>query len=80
MAVIKKTVSLSSDLVDEVQTISSNFSKVVEEALREYLHLYHVKIALESFGKWESRKQDSVTLINDLREEQGRGKHDQSAH
>lgn len=75
MSVVKKTVSLSSDIVDEVQMISSNFSRVVEVALKEYLHHYHVQAAIESFGKWESRDVDSVTLTNKLREEDECGKH-----
>jgi len=72
MSVTKKTVSLSSDLVEEVQGISSNFSLLVETALRDYVHRYHVKKALESFGKWESRDTDSVIIVNDLRAEEGR--------
>lgn len=80
MPVVKKTVSLSSDIIEEVHMISSNFSWVVETALRDYLHRYHVKIALESFGKWEPRDLDSVALTNKLREEQERGKHVEGSH
>jgi Post-segregation antitoxin CcdA len=80
MTVIKKTVSLSSDIVDEVQALFSNFSLAVETALKEYLHHYRVQKALESFGKWESRDKDSVALINELREEKERRKHVKGSH
>lgn len=79
MTVVKKTVSLSSDLVEEVKIVSSNFSLVVEEALKEYLKHYYVNKALESFGKWESRAEDSVTLTNELRRENERWKHIQGS-
>jgi hypothetical protein len=69
MSIVKKTVSLSSELFDESRLISSNFSWVVEAALRDYLQHYRVQKAMQSFGKWESRDVDSVTLTNKLREE-----------
>ena len=75
MTAIKKTVSLSSEIVEEAQAISSNFSEIVENALKEYLHKYHVKQALESFGTWEPREMDSVSLVNEMREENERWKH-----
>lgn len=80
MHFVKKTVSLSTKIVDGVHLISSNFSRVVEDSLRDYLHNYHVKAALESFDKWESRDMDSVTLTNELRKEDERKKHDKSSH
>ena len=80
MSVVKKTVSLSSDIIEEVHSISPNFSWVVEAALRDYLHRYHVKMALDSFGKWEPRDLDSVELTNKLREEGERGKHVKGSH
>lgn len=80
MSVVKKTVSLSSDIVDEARIISSNFSWVVETALRDYLQHYHVKKALESFGKWESRDLDGITITNKLREEEERGRHVKGSH
>lgn len=79
MSLVKKTVSLSSDLVNETKAVSSNFSSVVEEALKEYLKHYYVTKALESFGKWQPRSEDSVTLTNDLRMENERWKHIQGS-
>ncbi len=75
MTVVKKTVSLSSELVEEVKNVSSNFSLVVEEALKDYLKHYYVTKALESFGKWQPRTEDSVTLTNEMRKENERWKH-----
>lgn len=80
MSVIKKTVSLSSDIVEKAQRISSNFSLLVETALRDYLHHYTVKKAKESFGKWQLRDSDSVSLVNDLRKEDTRKKHVKGSH
>lgn len=72
MTAIKKTISLSSEVVKEVNTISSNFSFVVEAALWEYVRHYHMKKAMESFGTWESRDLDSISLVNELRKDEGR--------
>ena len=80
MSIIKKTVSLSSDLVEEAQAISTNFSSLVEAALRDYLHHYYVAKAKESFGKWQTRDEDSVTIVNELRTEEGRRKHAKGSH
>ncbi len=80
MSVVKKTVSLSSDLVEEVKNVSSNFSLVVEEALKEYLKHFYVTKALESFGKWQPRAEDSVTLINEMRKDDERWKHIQGSN
>lgn len=79
MPVVKKTVSLSSDLIDEAKVISSNFSQIVEEALREYIKHYYINKALESFGKWQHRAKDSIALTNEMREENGRWKHIQGS-
>lgn len=80
MSTVKKTVSLPSDIVGEARMISANFSWIVEAALRDYLQHYHVKKAMESFGKWESRDLDSVTMTNELREEKERGRHVKGSH
>lgn len=75
MSVVKKTISLSSELVEEAKALSSNFSLLVETALRDYLRHYHIKKGVESFGKWQSREGDSVTIVNKMREEEGRKRH-----
>jgi hypothetical protein len=72
MQAIKKTISISEELVQEAGSIGPNFSAVVETALIHYLHEYRLQKALNSFGKWEKRKESSVDLVNQLREEGGR--------
>ena len=72
MSAIKKTVSISEELVKEANTIAANFSSVVETALVHYLHDYRVQRAIDSFGKWEKRAESSVDIVNQLREESGR--------
>jgi len=72
MSAIKKTISLSEELVREANTINSNFSAVVEEALVVYLQQNRLKKAIQSFGKWEKRKESSVDIVNTLRLEDER--------
>lgn len=72
MSTVKKTVSISEELVKEATAISPNFSAVVETALVEYIHQYRLKKAIESFGKWQERKDSSVAIVNELRREDSR--------
>lgn len=72
MAAVKKTISISEELFVEATTVSKNFSTVVSIALEEYINKLHVKKAMNSFGSWEKRKEDSVEIANQLREEKGR--------
>ncbi len=72
MSTVKKTISISEELVKEATEIAPNFSAVVETALIEYLHHYRLKKAANSFGKWKNRKENSVKLVNKLRKENRR--------
>jgi hypothetical protein len=72
MTAIKKTISISEELITEASTVAPNFSAVVETALIEYLQHYRVKKAISSFGKWEQRSESSVDIVNQLRKEDGR--------
>lgn len=72
MRAVKKTVSISEELVKEVGVIAPNFSAVVEAALIEYLHHHRLKKAMMSFGQWQERKDTSVELVNELRRENNR--------
>lgn len=69
MHAIKKTISVSENLVKESKTIDSNFSAVVEAALIDYLHHHKRQKAIESFGKWQEREKNSVDIVNELRKE-----------
>ena len=72
MSAIKKTVSISEDLVKEASKINSNFSAIVEVALVDYLHHHRLEKAVDSFGKWQEREETSVHLVNQLRQENKR--------
>ena len=69
MSIIKKTISIEEDLLEQSKAVSKNFSAVVNEALRCYLKQNRIKKAIKSFGQWAPRKNDSVTIVNQLREE-----------
>lgn len=66
---VKTSISLPPDLFEEAKRASDNFSQLVAEALRAYLHEGRVEAAIESFGSWEPREQSSVDLVNELRKE-----------
>ncbi len=72
MSVIKKTISIDEDLIEQSKKISKNFSAIVNEALQFYLKQGRIKKAIKSFGQWDSRSEDSVTIVNQLREERTR--------
>lgn len=72
MSAVKKTVSISEELVKEVGHIAPNFSEFVEAALVAYLHQYRLQKAVDSFGKWQKRENTSVDLVNQLRRENKR--------
>lgn len=69
MRSVKKTISISEEVANEASKINPNFSATVETALVEYLQHHRVLKAMESFGKWEVRKETSVDLVNELRRE-----------
>lgn len=70
---IRTSVIIPDDIYREAKKVSDNFSSLVSEALREHLRVRKVERALESFGKWADRGQDSVAIVNELREDKGRG-------
>ena len=72
MGLIKKSITISNDLLKEAQGVSENFSALVAEALRAYLKQRKIQKAMESFGSWEDRKKKSVDLVNEMRAEKGR--------
>ena len=74
MATVKKTVSIPEDLYREVTKESKSFSRVVSEALQEYLKKKR-KERLESL--WGTLKdmeiQGGVEFVDELRKAQLRG-------
>jgi len=67
MSAIKKTISIDAEVAREAGNISSNFSAVVEAALVEYIQHHRAQKAIQSFGKWSERKEDSATIVRNLR-------------
>jgi post-segregation antitoxin (ccd killing protein) len=72
MNLTKTSITLPDDLLQEAKTISSNFSSLVAEALREYIRQRKVKKAMESFGSWQDREGSSVEMVNEMRKDEGR--------
>ena len=72
MHLVKTSITLPDDLLQEARTMSKNVSGLVTEALREYIRQRKVQIAMDSFGSWKGREGDSVDIVNALRTEEGR--------
>lgn len=73
MSAIKKTISIDEVVVKEANEIMpDNFSALVEAALVQYIHKYRVEKAIQSFGQWSRRKENSVDIVNDLRRDDDR--------
>jgi len=80
MATIKKTISIPEELAEQVNALAPNFSATVEVALKEHLQHLRVQKALQSFGQWKDRAEDSVTIVNQLREEGNRKPYEDRSH
>jgi len=72
MTAIKKTISIDEQVAKEASSIGPNFSSVVETALVEYIQHHRIKNAIQSFGKWETRKESSVDIVRDMRRQDDR--------
>lgn len=72
MHLVKTSITLPDDLLQEAKTMSKNVSSFIAEALREHIRQRKVQKAMESFGGWKSREGTSVDIVNDLRKEEDR--------
>ena len=72
MSLIKTSITIPEELLNEVKKISSNFSALVTDAVKEYIRSQKVKKAISSFGKWEDREKDSIHMVNEMRIEGSR--------
>jgi post-segregation antitoxin (ccd killing protein) len=72
MHLVKTSITLPDDLLQEARAMSQNVSGLVTEALREYIRLRKVQKAMESFGSWKEREGESIDMVNALRTEEGR--------
>ena len=69
---IKTSITIPDDLFKEAKEFSDNFSALVTESIRDYMRKKKVEKALNSFGKWGERNEDSVDIVNELRSEKER--------
>ena len=67
MGVVRKSITIPEDVYNKAKMLSDNFSSVVIAALREYLRKVEIDKAKKSFGSWEDRGKDSVSLVNEMR-------------
>jgi len=69
---IKTSITIPDDLFKEAKEFSDNFSALVTESIKDYMRKKKVEKALNSFGKWGERNEDSVDIVNELRSEKER--------
>ena len=69
---IKTFITIPDDLFKEAKEFSDNFSALVTESIKDYMRKKKVEKALNSFGKWGERNEDSVDTVNELRSEKER--------
>ncbi len=69
MRLVKTSITLPDDLLQEAKTMSKNVSSFIAEALREHIRQRKIQKAMESFGSWKDREDASVDIVNDLRKE-----------
>ena len=72
MKLIRASMTIPEDVYEESKKFSDNFSSLVTEALREYLKKENIRKAMESFGSWEEREEESAETVNKMRTETGR--------
>jgi hypothetical protein len=69
MHLVKTSITLPDDLLQEAKTMSKNVSSFITDALREHIRQRKVQKAMESFGSWKGREDTSVEIVNGLRKE-----------
>ncbi|MBF0608834.1 MAG: type II toxin-antitoxin system CcdA family antitoxin [Candidatus Magnetobacterium sp. LHC-1] len=66
---IRTSVTLPEELIEEVRQYSYNFSSFVATALRQHIREKKIERAMQSFGKWTDREGESVEIVNVLRQD-----------
>lgn len=59
-------------MANDASTISSNFSAVVELALKDYIQNQRAKKAIESYGSWSHRNEKSEDIVRSMRSQDNR--------
>ncbi|MBF0336881.1 MAG: type II toxin-antitoxin system CcdA family antitoxin [Nitrospirae bacterium] len=70
---IRTSVTLPEELIEEVRQYSDNFSSFVAIALRQHIRRKKIELAMQSFGKWTDRERESVDIVNELRKDRDYG-------
>ncbi len=69
MHLVKTSISIPDDLLQEAKSMSKNVSGFIVDALREHIRQRKIQKAMESFGSWKGRDCESIDMVNDLRKE-----------
>lgn len=72
MGLVKASIAIPEDIFKRAKKLSDNFSSLVTEALKEYFRKANIQKAKKSFGSWEDRKEDSISIVNKIRSDKGR--------
>jgi|HubBroStandDraft_4_1064222.scaffolds.fasta_scaffold678170_2 hypothetical protein len=72
MSAVKKTISIDENVAKEASALNTNFSAIVEAALIEYIHHHRLQKAMNSFGKWAEREDNSAAIVSSLRKQDER--------
>lgn len=67
MSLVKTSITIPEDVLQQAKEVSDNFSSLVTQALKEYLRKRTVKNAIDSFGSWEEREESSVEIVDKIR-------------
>lgn len=63
MLPVKTSITIPQDVLAQAKEASDNFSSVVTQALKEYFRKRAVKKAIDSFGSWEKRDENSNEIV-----------------
>jgi post-segregation antitoxin (ccd killing protein) len=69
MHLVKTSITLPDDLLQEAKSMSKNVSNFITEALREHIRQRKIQKAMETFGSWNEREGESLDIVNDMRKE-----------
>lgn len=72
MQLVKTSITIPDNLLNEAKKLSKNFSGIVAEALTAYLYQRKVQKAMAAFGSCAQHDENGVDTVNRLRSEGGR--------
>ena len=69
MHLVKTSITLPDDLLQEAKSMSKNVSGLITDALRDYLRQRKIEKAMQAFGGWQEREGESLDIVNESRKE-----------